>query len=713
MKTVHLIFNAHLDPIWLWPWHAGLAEAISTARSVCDQLDECDDLIFTRGESWFYQQIQTHDPKLFERISQHIANGRWEIVGGWYVQPDCNLPSDWGLEKQVQLGREYFQKQFGQFPDTAYNVDSFGHAATLPRLMHEAGQRNYIMMRPQEHEKQLPARLFRWQGEPDGPMVTTFRIASAYCTSFAEIAPEHIRSSLEHLPEGIDHTMCFIGLGDHGGGPSRAQTQWCRENAHVFDGAQLEFSSPSRFFAAIADDLDKLPVVQGDLQHHAIGCYCVDRPTKVLLRKAEYELRAAESVTSLRDETAMQQAWEHVCFHQFHDTLGGTCIPSAYPIIHAQLGAARSTADRLLRHQVIAHAQALTPDSRQRILLYNPSESVFEGYVEVEPWMEFNRWREHWQLETPAGEPIDYQLIDAEAPTQGMVRLTFACQIEPHGICVACINTNPAKSLEESPQKQNVTVEHLLSISNALGDRVALGQSAEFILDGRTFSFPRLVLQHDTSDTWSHNIACYDEPVIDAVRIEQTRLVAQGPLLASIMQTGRIEHSPFTATWRLYANHPGVMLDLHVDWVERHRVLKLVWDLPEVCQYRIDGIPGGSLQRQPEGKECPLQDWLQLVLADSSRLAIACPDVFALDGDAKCVRLTLLRGAIMAHHEPHDGKIPSARYADQGSHDFHFWFTTGSDDMSGRLDQYATQHWQKPLMTDWTLGMPSRLTRTQ
>ena len=142
MKTIHLIFNAHLDPIWLWPWHAGAAEAISTARSVCDQLDECDDLIFTRGESWFYQQIQTYDAGLFERIRRHVADGRWEIVGGWYVQPDCNLPSYWGLGKQIALGREYFEEQFGQFPETAYNVDTFGHAATLPRLMHDGGQRN-------------------------------------------------------------------------------------------------------------------------------------------------------------------------------------------------------------------------------------------------------------------------------------------------------------------------------------------------------------------------------------------------------------------------------------------------------------------------------------------------------------------------------------------------------------------------------------------
>ena len=711
MRTVHLIFNAHLDPIWLWPWHAGLAEAISTARSVCDQLDECDDLIFTRGESWFYQQIQTHDPDLFDRITKHIANGRWEIVGGWYVQPDCNLPSYWGLEKQVQLGQDYFQKHFGQFPTTAFNVDSFGHTATLPRLMHQAGQQQYIMMRPQESEMDLPARLFRWQGEPGGPTVTTFRIADAYCTPSPEIHPQHIRASLEDLPQGINHTMCFIGLGDHGGVPSRAMTQWCRDHAHAFEGAELVFSSPSRFFTAIKNDLDKLPTVQGELQYHAVGCYSVDRQTKVMLRKAEHELRAAETVTSIRDDESIHQAWEHVCFHHFHDTLGGTCIPSAYPIVHAQLGAARTTADRLLRHQVIAHAQSLAPDPNQRIVLYNPTDTIFQGYVEVEPWTEFNPWQKNWSLQTPNGKTIPHQLINSEGLTQGLVRLTFACLIKPKSVYTACINTNGTQRHTDTTSRPTVTVKRPLQIGNTMGDHIALGQTSSMMVNGQSVSLPRLVLQQDSTDTWSHGISRYDEPLIDKIQIEQTHVIDQGPLLASIMQTGHIGNSPFSASWQVYADRPGVVLDLHVDWVQRHCVLKLVWDLPQSCQYRIDGIPGGSLQRQPDGRECPLRDWTQILLADTNRLGIACPDILALDGDEHRVRLTLLRGAIMAHHQPHNGKSPSARYADQGSHDFHFVFHADSDDLQTCLEQYATHYWLKPLSTDWTHGMPSRLTR--
>ncbi len=85
MITVHLILNAHIDPVWLWPWAAGVDETIATCRSACDRLDANPDAIFTRGEAWGYRMVETIDPELFARIRGHVASGRWEIVGGWWI----------------------------------------------------------------------------------------------------------------------------------------------------------------------------------------------------------------------------------------------------------------------------------------------------------------------------------------------------------------------------------------------------------------------------------------------------------------------------------------------------------------------------------------------------------------------------------------------------------------------------------------------------
>lgn len=367
LKTVHLIFNAHLDPVWLWPWSAGLDELINTCTSVCDLLDRHPELIFTRGEAWVYEQLERIDPRLFGRVCRHVRNGRWEVIGGWYVQPDCNLPGQGGFQKQIDLGRDYFKSRFDEYPKIGYNVDSFGHAASLPDLMARNGQTHYIMMRPQPHEMALPARLFRWLGA-GGAEVSTFRIGPEYCTPEG-ITWEHVEASLVDLPPGVEHTMCFVGVGDHGGGPTEALVQWCLENAHRRPNIELRFSSPKRFFRAVARTKARWPVVEGELQHHAVGCYSVHRPVKTMLRNAEALLAQADSAVrtdvELRNATATarKQAWAWTCFSAFHDTLGGTCLPSAYEQVNWQLGGALCAADETITLRVRRIMAGLAPDA--------------------------------------------------------------------------------------------------------------------------------------------------------------------------------------------------------------------------------------------------------------------------------------------------------------------------------------------------------------
>ena len=111
---VHLILNSHLDPVWLWRRAQGLDEVLGTARTACDLLDQYPRLIITRGEMWFYENVEKCDPALFERIRRHVATGRWRIVGGWYVQPDCNLTGEHAFAKHHEFGSRYFREKFGR-----------------------------------------------------------------------------------------------------------------------------------------------------------------------------------------------------------------------------------------------------------------------------------------------------------------------------------------------------------------------------------------------------------------------------------------------------------------------------------------------------------------------------------------------------------------------------------------------------------------------
>ena len=269
--TVHMIGNAHLDPVWLRDWRAGLDAAIATWRSAAYLLDAFPEFVFTRGESWIHEQIERVDPPLFERIKRFVEANRWQLVNGWYVQPDCNFPTAEAFLKQIEIGQAYFRQHFGRTATVGYNVDSFGHAAILPNLLASTGYDSYVFMRPMANECELAANLFRWQS-PAGGEVLAYRIPVGYTTRVDDLR-EHIEQTLADRPSEVDHVMCFFGVGNHGGGPTRKQIEFIIENRNGFENAELVFSHPRAFFDAILADKDKLPVVEGELQYNAIGFY--------------------------------------------------------------------------------------------------------------------------------------------------------------------------------------------------------------------------------------------------------------------------------------------------------------------------------------------------------------------------------------------------------------------------------------------------------
>ena len=701
MTNIHLIFNAHLDPIWLWPWTAGLDEALATCRSACDRLDTHPELRFTRGEAWVYRQIEDIDPQLFARIQAFVQDGRWEITGGWWIQPDCNLPSGFALEQQIRLGKEYFEERFGQFPSTAYNVDSFGHAAALPRLMHKYGQTQYVMMRPQQHEMALPARLFRWQGEQDGPEVVTFRIASAYTTREPDCTA-HILQSLTHLPPGVQDTMCFIGVGDHGGGPTEAQIAWLQANKDAFPGCRLFPSSVSRFFEAVAPHIPALPRVTGELQMHAIGCYSVERAVKVGVRRAEHALHQAQLLTAC-DPAGLKRGWEYTCFHQFHDTLGGTCIPSAYRDVYNQLGFAQAVAGDALNYELRRRLNALPACTDQRMVFWNASDMPFDGSVEAEPWTDLQTWQPQWHLQDEAGQTVAYQTLVSEALNYGYTRLLLPLSAGPGEMRVLRLKTTGVAddaALAPFSAAASFPVPAVLGFGN---DEKSL----------------RLVSIPDASDTWSHGLDRYAE---DGDTAQWSPLVSMddGSLLRSWRQEGRVGESRLRAEWRLLAGQPYSELRLSVDWRETHKVLKLVLPLP-LTSHRTDGVLGGQISRPNDGRELPLQNWTLLQARAGAGLGVVCPDVFAGDADAARVRLTLLRSALMAQHEPFPAEGPRAVVSDQGPHEFRFEFWAEGEAPEGgfsasRLEARGIQLQRPLLFADLTRGMkpnvPERLDRT-
>jgi alpha-mannosidase len=203
-QKVFMIGNAHLDPAWVWSWQEGSCEAKATIRSALDRIKEFPDFKFVCSSSSVYQWIEDFDAGMFEEIKARVAEGRFIIVGGWKVQPDCNLPCGENFARQSLYSQRYFKEKLGQTAKVGYNVDSFGHNAMLPQILRKSGMNHYVYMRPMEHEKSMKNNVFSWMS-PDGSKVTAFRICEMYCKRF---------NTLEELESYLDMCSDFYGGGD-------------------------------------------------------------------------------------------------------------------------------------------------------------------------------------------------------------------------------------------------------------------------------------------------------------------------------------------------------------------------------------------------------------------------------------------------------------------------------------------------------------------
>ena len=163
MKEVHLICNAHIDPIWQWDWQEGVSVVLSTFRSAVNLAGEFD-YIFCHNEVTVYKYVEEYDQPLFADICRLVKEGKWHIMGGWYLQPDCNMPSGESFVRQILEGKRYFMSRFGVFPTTAINFDPFGHTRGLVQIMKKCGQDSYIHCRPHQGECPLPTNQFLWRG---------------------------------------------------------------------------------------------------------------------------------------------------------------------------------------------------------------------------------------------------------------------------------------------------------------------------------------------------------------------------------------------------------------------------------------------------------------------------------------------------------------------------------------------------------------------
>jgi alpha-mannosidase len=547
-------------------------------------------------------------------------------------------------------------------------------------------------MRPGPHEKELPAQAFWWQG-PDGSRVLAFRIAASYGTRNLDHA-EHIDKAVAAKPPQLDQTMCFFGVGNHGGGPTKQQIENIQAIARDRDDLEIRFSSTDAYFAAIAPAADTLPTVAEELQFHAAGCYSVNSALKRSHRQAECSLLLAERLATMAQAWVGQPApaerlrvlWHDLCFNQFHDTLGGSSTKEAENEAIMSLGrvimGSREIADDTGR--AIA-ARVNTAGAGGTVVLFNPSAEPVSEYVEYEPWTEWQLWVPNgWGLTDEAGRAVPHQLIETHEAltraTSGISRLVFRAELPAFGYRVyrfapgaPVIEPVGAAQVAESGLENDLFALRLDPVSGDIVSCIDRASGLEMVGPG---GWNAAQVLEDTSDTWSHRVARFDQ-VIGAFGDAKITVCERGPLEASLLVERRYEGNVWLQQIVVRHGDPQIMIRNWLNWQGQWRMLKLAFDVPTDAPQAVHDVAFGWCARPTNGQEFPTHMWMDVsgpARGSNDRtigLAVLNDGKYSCDVTDSTARLTILRCPPYAYHEPHVfGTRARYDWVDQGYQEF-------------------------------------------
>ncbi len=449
---VSAVGNSHIDMAWLWPWTETVEVVRNTFGTALELMREYPDFKFTASTAQAYTWIEEKYPDMFKEIQQRVKEGRWEVIGGMWVEPDLNMPDGESLVRQILYGKRYFRDKFGVDIHIGWNPDSFGYNWQLPQIYKRSGIDSFVTQKllwASDFYK-FPYRLFWWQS-PDGSRMLTY-FPSDYANA---IDPDKIaRDSATYgpmmwkyngganaAPAGSLDMMYLYGVGDHGGGPTRQDLdtalRWQKPDV-VFPS--LQFSTAADFIA----DLDKnqanlnLPVWDNELyfQYHR-GVFTTQSEEKRGNRQNEELILDAEKLAAIDSlfgaaypEKNFDDSWKKILFNQFHDILPGSGIGINY------VDAARKyeVASRLSNdtiHAALNDLASRVVSDGVNVLVFNPLSWARTGEVEAE--VQFPLGARDVSAVDFEGKPIPVVVLNNEWQT-GRVRVRLlAKNIPPTG----------------------------------------------------------------------------------------------------------------------------------------------------------------------------------------------------------------------------------------------------------------------------------------
>jgi alpha-mannosidase len=570
--TISAVGHGHMDLAWLWPIRETIRKCGRTFATTLDLMERYPGYVFGASQPQQYAWVKEHYPDLYARIKARIAEGRWEIQGAMWVEPDINLSGGEALIRQILYGKRFFRDEFGTDPDCLWVPDTFGFTGALPQILAKSGV-PYFMTQKLSWSlvTRHPYHTFWWEGI-DGSKVLAHMPPEATYNSAA--GPRSVLSAAQNFLEKDVSDRCLIlfGIGDGGGGPGEEHLERLAREADLAGLCPVAQEPAKAFFDHIAADGARYPTWSGELylERHQ-GTYTTQGRIKRFNRKLELALRELELMAVMAANLAeqpypraeLERIWKELLLYQFHDILPGSSITRVYDeatpryeALLAETAALTAAADAALCSR-IGVSRAMRPEVVVNSLSWERSE-----------WLRLaGRWV---RARVP---PIGYAVVDAAA------RVNFV-----------------APEVDRS-RLENDTLRILFSDDGSIGSCFDKEHGREVLAPRAAGNV--LAVYRDAGDAWDIPMD-YRDRAPERFVLEAAETVADGPR-AALCHRYRYGDSVLRQEVVVFAGSRRIDFITSVDWRESERMLRTSFPVDITANEATCDIQFGSIRRPTHG----------------------------------------------------------------------------------------------------------------
>jgi alpha-mannosidase len=640
LQQAEMVLNgqSHIDAAYRWPWTEGVDVVHRTFGTALQLMDEYPTYTFTQSSAVFNAWMADKYPIIDDEIRQRIKEGRWEIVGGMWVEGDFNLPDGESIVRQLLIGKRWYQQHYGVDVRIGWNPDSFGFSWQLPQIYKKAGVDFFVTHKLAWSEtNKLPFHLFWWES-PDGSRILTYFPPDFAATNLSITRLANVYSVAHTEAPGLHEVMDLYGVGDHGGGPTRnlldQGLQWMEPEKVA---PKMRFGTALSFFSEIepkiasqsptwnyqtlingkpdlsapSDGEISIPTWKDELylEYHR-GTYTTQALEKRNLREGEEWMLNAEKTASLAwlagdvyPSARLNEDWKKVLFNGFHDLAAGSGVATIYRDAANDFQQVRWSTDqveskalRSIVRSIDTHVSAGVP-----IVVFNPLSWERSGPVRLEMQMP--------SVSASGVTVLDEKdhIVPSEILSEDEKTHTYRLLVYPSGVPslgYKVLHVVPGTRAFASGLKVNgFTLENAklrLVIDPRTGCITSLydkRSSFETLAPGACGN--QLVAFQDNPKAWdAWNIdADFEKVSWKLDEVDSARVIEKGPFRAVVRITRTWQSSKFSEDIILYANADYVDVVHDIDWHENHVLLKAAFPLAATSPFATFEIPYGTIER--------------------------------------------------------------------------------------------------------------------